>query len=69
MQLERRLDMLSGLFVSKMVEIARDYRTYHEEVRDLFSPIIISVTKSRSMVWVRHVACMGKREIHTRFLW
>jgi hypothetical protein len=21
------------------------------------------------MVWVRHVARMGKREIHTRFLW
>jgi hypothetical protein len=41
-----------------------------EELDDLYSsPNIILMIKLRRMRWVRHVACMGGGEVHTRFWW
>jgi hypothetical protein len=45
-------------------------RLHNEELNDLYSsPNIIRVIKSRRMRWAWHVACMGKREMHTGFWW
>jgi hypothetical protein len=41
---------------------------HNEELHGLCSsPNIIPVIKSRRMSWARHVACVGRREMHTRF--
>ena len=46
----------------KMDEITVAWRTLHnEKLNDLYSsPNIISVIKSRRMIWEGHVACMGE---------
>jgi hypothetical protein len=43
-------------------------RLHNEELNDLYSsPNIIRVIQSRRMRLATHVACMGGREVHTRF--
>jgi hypothetical protein len=43
---------------------------HYEELHDLCSaPYIVTVIISMRMKWTEHVAGMGKREIHVRFLW
>jgi hypothetical protein len=45
-------------------------RLHNEELNDLYSsPNIIRANKSRRMRWARHVARMGRGEVHTGFLW
>ena len=41
-------------------------RLHNKELNDLHSsPNIFWVIKSRRMRWVGHIACMGRREVHT----
>jgi hypothetical protein len=63
--------VLKRIFGPKRDEVMGKWRRLHyEELNDLyFSPNIIWVMKSRKMRWVRHVACMGRGEVHTGFWW
>jgi hypothetical protein len=72
---EQRLRVLENgvlrrIFGPKRDEATGEWRRLHnEELNDLYSsPNIIRVIKSR-MRWARHVARMGKREVHTGFWW
>jgi len=73
---ERRLRVfenkaLRRIFGPKSDEVIGKCRKLHnEELNDLYcSPNIIRVTKSRRMSWAGHVACRGRGEVHTGFLW
>jgi hypothetical protein len=63
--------VLRGIFGPKGDEATGEWRRLHnEELNDLYSsPHIIRVIKSRKMKWEGHAARMGKREVHTGFLW
>ena len=52
-------------------EVTREWKRLHdEELHDLcFSPIIVSVIKSRRMRWDWHAARFGGVEGHTGFWW
>jgi hypothetical protein len=59
------------IFGPRKDEVMAGWRELHnEELRNLSaSPSIIRMIKSRSMRWATYVACMGKREVHTKFWW
>jgi len=61
--------VLRRIFGPKEEEVAEDWRRLqNEELHNLYaSPNIITVIKLRRMKWARHVACMGKLEMHTIF--
>jgi hypothetical protein len=63
--------VLRRIFGPKRDEATGEWRRLHnEELNDLYSsPNIIRVIKSRIMSWAGHVACRGKREVHTVFWW
>ena len=54
--------VLRWIFGPKRVEVTGEWRKLHnDEFNDLFcSPNILRVIKSRRMIWVGHVARMGK---------
>jgi hypothetical protein len=54
--------VLRRIFGPRRDEVTVDWRRLHnEELNDLYSsPNIVRVTKSRSMRWAGHVACMGE---------
>jgi hypothetical protein len=54
---------------AKMEEVEGSWRTQHnEELHNSYaSPNIIRVMKSRTMGWVRHVACMGHEKCIQNF--
>jgi hypothetical protein len=54
--------VLRRIFVSKINEVTREWRKLHsEELHNLYSSKnIIRQIKSRRMMWVGHVACMGE---------
>ena len=63
----RKLRKISG---PKSTEITWEWRRLHnEELKDLYSPHIIRVVKSRIMRWVEHVACMWENKTYTGFWW
>jgi hypothetical protein len=65
---ERRLRVLRRVFGPKREEVTGEWRKLHnEELRDLYSPNIVRVVKSRRMRWAGHVARMG--EGCTGFWW
>jgi len=41
----------------------------NEELKDLYSSLIVRVIKSRRMWWAGHVARMGRGEAYTGFRW
>jgi hypothetical protein len=58
--------VLRRIFRPKRDEVTGEWRRLHkEEVYDLYS----SPNMIRVMRWAGHVARMGKREVHTGFLW
>ena len=65
---ERRLwvfenRVLKSVFGSKRDEVTGEWRKLHnEDLRDLYSPNIVRVVKSRRMRWAGHVARMGGGE-------
>jgi hypothetical protein len=63
--------VLGKLFGSKSEEVTGEWRkVYNEELRDLCSSLnVIWVAKSRSLRWVGHVACVGRRVMHTECWW
>jgi len=72
---ERRLRVFENrvlrIFGAKKDEITGEWRKLHnEELNDLY-PLsnIIGVIQSRIMRWARHVACMGRGEVHIGFWW
>ena len=55
-------------FGPKRDEVTGEWRGLHnEELYDLYSPIIVRVTKSRRMRWAGHVARMVERKGITGF--
>jgi hypothetical protein len=56
---------------SKKGEVIGAWRKLHEEeLHNLYcSPNIIRMIESRRMRWAGHVACMGRRGMHTAFWW
>ena len=75
MKEERRLRVFENrvlrIFGAKKDEITGEWRKLHnEELNDLY-PLsnIIGVIQSRIMRWARHVACMGRGEVHIGFWW
>jgi hypothetical protein len=59
------------LFGPKRDEVTGGWRKLHnEELHKLYSsPSIIRMTKARRMKLAGHVAQMGRREMHIRYLW
>ena len=73
---ERRLRVcvnriLRRVFGSKRDEVTREWRKLHiEELHDMYSsPNIIWVIKIRRMRCDRHIAYMGREEVHAGFWW
>jgi hypothetical protein len=62
---------LSRIFGPKRDEVTGGWRKLHnEEVHNLYSsPSIIRIIKSNMIKLARHVARMGRRRIHTEYLW
>jgi len=64
---ERRLKEFDSrvfkiIFWPKRDEVTREWRKLHtEELKDLCTPNIIWVIKTRRKRWVRHIAHMGKK--------
>jgi hypothetical protein len=60
---------LRKLFGPKTDELTGEWRRLNnEELNDLYSPQdIIRLINSRRMGWARHVARMGRGEVHTGF--
>ena len=44
-------------------------RLGNEEHHDLYSSPNIRVIRSRRMTWAKHIAKMGRMEVHTEFRW
>jgi hypothetical protein len=63
--------VLRRIFGPKRAEVTGEWRKLHkEELNDLyFSPNIFRVIKSRRMRFAKHVARMGRGEVHTGFWW
>jgi hypothetical protein len=63
--------MLWSILGPKRDEVTGDWRKLrNEELQNLNpSPCIIRMIKSRRMRWARHVACIGRQEMHTGFWW
>jgi hypothetical protein len=63
--------VLRGIFGPKRDETTGKWRKLHnEELNCLYcSSNIIGVVKSRRMRLAGHVACMGRGEVYTGFLW
>jgi hypothetical protein len=61
--------VLRRIFGPKREEITRDWRTLHnKELYALYSsPDIIPFINSKRLRWVKHVAGMGRGEVHTGF--
>jgi hypothetical protein len=51
--------------------VTEEWRRLHkEELYAVYSlPNIIRIMKSRILKWAGHVACIGKRKVHTGFWW
>jgi len=61
--------VLRIIFWSKRDEVTKEWRKLHnEELKDLYSPNIIWVIKTRRKKWVRHVSRMGERSSLYRVL-
>jgi hypothetical protein len=60
--------VLRRIFGPKRDEVTGEWRKLHkEELREFYSsPSIIRIIKSRSMLWVGHVARMVRRKIHMK---
>jgi hypothetical protein len=44
-------------------------KQHNKELHNLYcSPIIIRIINLRQTRWTEHVACMGRQEMHTKFL-
>jgi len=55
--------VLTTIFGSTRDEIKGEWRKLHnKELKDLYSPNIIRVIKTRRKRWEGHVACMGEEE-------
>jgi hypothetical protein len=63
--------VLRKIFGPKRDEVIGGWRKLHnEEPRNLYdSQGIITVIKSRRMIWAGHVARMGRRGMHIGFWW
>jgi hypothetical protein len=63
--------VLRRIFGPKRDELTGGWRKLHnEELHNLHSsPSIMSIRKSRRMRWARHVARMGRRELHIGYWW
>jgi hypothetical protein len=63
--------VLRRIFGPKRDEATKKWRRLHNGgLNDLYSsPNIIRVSKSRRMRLAEHVVRMGKKEVHTGFLW
>jgi hypothetical protein len=60
---------LRRIFGTKKGKVTEEWRKLHsEELNDVYcSPNIVRVIKSKRMKWARHLACMGKGEVHVGF--
>jgi hypothetical protein len=63
--------VLKRIYGQKRDEVMGEWRTFHnEELRDLYSsPSIIRIIKSWRMIWVSHVAQMGRRGPRIDYWW
>jgi len=63
--------VLRRIFGTKRDEVTREWRKRHnEELNELYCPPnIVRVIKSRRMRWARHLARMGRGEVHADFSW
>ena len=63
--------MLKRIFGPKKYEVTGEWRRLHNvELYALYSsPNIIRVIKSIRQRWNGYVACIGRGEVHTGFLW
>jgi hypothetical protein len=63
--------VLRDMFVSKADDITGDRRKIrNEELHGLYCSLdIVRVIRLRKVRWAEHVACVGKREVQTRFWW
>jgi hypothetical protein len=68
-EMENRL--LRRIFGPKSEEVTWEWRKLHnEELNELYSSTsIIRVIKSRRMRWARHVARMGRIQVHIGLWW
>jgi hypothetical protein len=74
--LRDRLRVLANSVLERIFGSKRDEVTggrgelRNEELHSFYSsPIIIRLTKSKSMRWAGHVARMGRRGMHIRYWW
>jgi hypothetical protein len=60
---------LRRIFGTKRSKVTGEWRKLHsEELNNVYcSPNIFRAIKSKRMRWARHVACMGKGEVHVGF--
>ena len=63
--------VLKRLFGPKRDEVIGEWRRLHNEelYAPYFPPNIIRVTKSRTLRWAGHVACMRRCVVRTEFWW
>jgi hypothetical protein len=61
---------MSIVFGPKRDELIRNWRNLkYEELHNLYtSPNIIVMIKSRKIRWARHLAHMGRKGVHIKFL-
>jgi len=59
------------MFGPKRDEVTGEWTRLHDEELGVLycSSNIIRVIKSRKMRWAAHIACVGRREVHTRLWW
>jgi len=56
------------MFGPKRENVTREWRKLHsKELHDIYSLPVIRVNKSKSMRWARHVARIGRTEMHGGF--
>jgi hypothetical protein len=61
--------VLRRIFGHKKVQVMGGWKILYEKLHCLYSsPNIIRVMKSRTMKWIRHVACKGEMRIVCRIL-